>query len=111
LAALDAQVLAVKVIRLTGVAAGQDFTPDSNELRRLRVTRRMVQKHAVAFEFRLVATSHQIDQQTSIGEAIKRGGHARSQARLVQSGAHGHQKLQALGDSQQARCHNPRVFA
>ena len=111
LGALDAQMLAFEIQRLAFVAARQNFTPDPDELGRLLIARGMVEENAIAFEFGLIAARDQIDQQASLGETVKAGRHARRQTGLVQTGAHGHQKLEAFGYGQQAGSHHPGVFA
>ena len=82
-----------------------------DELGRLFVARGVVKEHAVALQLGLVAARHQVDEQPPAREAIKRGRHTRRQRRLVQAGAHGHQKLEVARDGQQAGRHHPRVFA
>ena len=111
LGALHGQVLAFKVQAFALVAAREDLAPDADELGRLFVARGVVEEHAVALQLGLVAARHQVDEQPPAREAIKRGRHARRQRRLVQAGAHGHQKLEVARDGQQAGRHHPRVFA
>ena len=110
LGAFDTQVFALKIVGLTAVAAGQNLAPDANELGGLFVTRSVVQEHAVTFQLGLVTTGHQVHQQAAARQAVKRGGHTCGQCGLVQAGAHGHQKFQALGGTNQARRDDPRVF-
>lgn len=111
LGALHAEVLAVVVERFTAVAAREDLAPDADELGGLLVARGVVQKHAVALQLGLVATGHQVDKQSSAREPVERGRHARSQPRLVQAGAHRHQKFELLGHGDQAGRDHPGVFA
>ena len=111
LGALHAQVLAFVVEALPVVAARDDLAPDANELGRLFVARCMVEVHAVAFELGLVAARHEVDKHPPTGEPVEGRGHARGQAGLVQTGAHGDEKLQALGRADQAGSDDPRVFA
>lgn len=79
-------MLAVEVVGLAFVAAGEDLAPDADELGRLLVALRVVQKHAIAFELGAVAAGDEVDEQAAVGEAVEAGGHARGQRRLVQAG-------------------------
>jgi hypothetical protein len=89
----------------------QMVTPDREEFIGDAIARIVIGEHSIAFEFRLIAARHDIDEQTPLREPIERGGHAGGQRGRAQPGAHGHEELQALRRGDQARRDDPRVFA
>lgn len=106
-AVLDRDVLALGVHGL----ARKQIAVDVQELARDFVTLVMVKEDAVALVLDRITAGHDVNQQSSVGDAIQRRGHARGDARRLQARTHGNEITQPFGPWRDRRGHHPRVLA
>ncbi len=72
----------------------------------------VIEEDAIALVLDGIAARHDVDEQSSVGQAIQRGSHARCRYRgRLQSGSHGDEIAQSFRPRRDGRCDDPGVFA
>ncbi len=91
--------------------AFKHLAPDAGEFDRRFVALLMIEVQAITGQLVRIATGYQVEQRPAIGQAIERGGLPRGDRRRDDSRAQGHQELQAFGNRDQGRGHQPGILA
>ena len=91
--------------------AGKQRGIDADKLARHLVALVMLKKNSVAFVLDRIAAGNDVDQQSPIGDAIERGRHSRGDGRRLQTGTHGNEIPQPLGQRRERRCNHPGILA
>src|SRR3984957_2207555 len=99
------------LMRLGNFLALHEVAPDGQELVGDLVTFVMIEKNAVALEFDRIAAGDDVDEQSSVRQAIKRGRRARGKGRLCKTWSHRDEETQSAGEGDHCGGDNPRVFA
>ena len=103
----DVVVRSLEGERLTGPRAAHHV----DELRGPVVASLLVLPHPETGELGLLRARHDVDLQPTAGDPLVRRGHLGSERRRQERWTKGHEKLQPLGQRQQGRGGQPRVFA
>jgi hypothetical protein len=99
------------LVRLSDLLPLHELTPDRQELVGDLVTFVVIEKDAVALEFGRIAAGDDVDEQSSVRQAVKRGRRAGGKGRLCKTRPHRDQETQPAGEGDHRGGDNPRVFA
>ena len=99
------------LVRLRDFLALHELPPDRQELVGDFVTFVVIEKDAVALEFDRIAASDDVNEQSSVRQAIERRRGARGKGRLRKAGPHGDEKAESLSERNHCRGDNPGVLA
>src|ERR1700727_2283899 len=107
LALLNSQVL----VCLGDLLPLHQFPPDGQELVGDLITFVVIEKDAITLEFGWIPASDDVDEQSSVRQAVKRGRRARGKGRLGKARPHRDQEPQATGEGDHRGGDDPRVLA